>query len=114
MIARSWDGTVPADRGDDYFEYLSRTGVRDLESTPGNLGVFVMRRIDGDLARFRMISVWESASDIRAFAGNPIERARYYPEDEDFLLELVPEVEHFEVLHGPEILNGPGARAVAS
>ncbi len=101
MIARSWDGTVPADRADDYFAYLSRTGVRDLESTPGNQGVFVMRWIDGDLAHFRMISLWGSPSDIRSFAGDPIERARYYPEDADYLLELAPEVTHYEVLHAP-------------
>ena len=101
MIARSWDGTVPADRADDYFDYLFRTGVADLEATPGNLGVFVLRRIEGDLAHFRMISLWESESDIRAFAGDPIERARYYPEDADFLLEVAPEVVHYEVLHRP-------------
>ncbi len=101
MIARSWDGTARADRADDYFDYLSRTGVRDLEATPGNRGVFVLRWIEGDLAHFRMISLWESESDIRAFAGDPIERARYYPEDTDYLLELAPEVMHFEVLHAP-------------
>jgi len=101
MIARSWDGTVPADRSDDYFEYLARTGVRDLESTPGNRGVFVLRRIEGDLAHFRMVSLWESESDIQAFAGDPIARARYYPEDAEFLLELAPEVTHFEVLNAP-------------
>lgn len=102
MIARSWDGTVPADRADDYFAYLSRTGVRDLEATPGNLGVFVLRQVEGELAHFRMISLWESRADIQAFAGDEIERARYYPEDADFLLELAPTVTHFEVLTGPQ------------
>jgi heme-degrading monooxygenase HmoA len=101
MIARSWDGTVPAGRSDDYFTYLSHTGVPDLEGTPGNRGVFVLRWIEGDLAHFRMISLWESAADIEAFAGAPIDRARYYPEDADYLLALAPEVTHFEVLHAP-------------
>jgi heme-degrading monooxygenase HmoA len=101
MIARSWDGTVPAYRSDDYFTYLSRTGVPDLEATPGNHGVFVLRWIEGDLAHFRMISLWESAADIEAFAGDPIERARYYPEDAGYLLELTPEVTHYEVMHAP-------------
>jgi hypothetical protein len=32
------------------------------------------------------------------FAGDDIEVARYYPEDEDFLLELEPHVVHHEVL----------------
>ena len=106
MIARSWDGTVPAERADEYFEYLSRTGVRDLESTPGNLGVFVMRRVDDGFAHFRMVSLWQSRSEIRAFAGDHIDRARYYPEDADFLLALAPEVTHFEVLHAPQSADG--------
>ncbi len=109
MIARSWDGSVPANRADDYLEYLLRTGIPDLESTPGNRGVFVMRRIEGDLARFRMISLWESRSDIQAFAGDNIERARYYPEDAEYLVELEPTVTHFEVLRGPEAAEVRGA-----
>ena len=32
------------------------------------------------------------------FAGAEIEKARYYPEDEAFLLELEPNVAHYEVL----------------
>ncbi len=102
MIARSWDGTVPAARADDYLDYLRRTGVPDLNATPGNRGVYVLRRIEGGLAHFRMISLWESSEHIRAFAGEDIQRARYYPEDADFLLDLAPTVTHYSVLIGPE------------
>jgi hypothetical protein len=35
---------------------------------------------------------------IKRFAGSEIERAKYYPEDEKFLLELEPTVTHYEVL----------------
>jgi len=38
---------------------------------------------------------------IRAFAGDDIERARYYPEDRTFLLEMEPRVTHYEVLGAP-------------
>ena len=102
MIARTWHGAVPAEKADDYFDYLSRTGVPGLKATPGNLGVYVMRRIEGSQAHFFMISLWRSRADIRAFAGDDIERARYYPEDSAFLLELAPHVTHYEVLEGPE------------
>ena len=34
---------------------------------------------------------------IRAFAGEEVERARYYPEDRDYLLELEPTITHYEV-----------------
>jgi hypothetical protein len=48
-----------------------------------------------------LISLWESADAIRNFAGPDIVRARYYPEDDRFLLELEPEVAHYEVLVQP-------------
>jgi hypothetical protein len=35
---------------------------------------------------------------IRAFAGDNIERAVYYPDDTAYLLELEPNVQHYEVV----------------
>jgi hypothetical protein len=35
---------------------------------------------------------------IKGFADDDYERARYYPEDDDFLLEREPFVTHYEVL----------------
>ncbi len=100
MIARTWHGAVPAERADDYYAYLERTGLPDYRDTPGNRGVTVLRRIEGSLAHFLLISFWESMEAIRAFAGDDVERARYYPEDANFLLELEPTVTHYEVLGG--------------
>ena len=34
----------------------------------------------------------------RAFAGEEVDRARYYPEDAEFLLEMSERVEHWEVV----------------
>lgn len=100
MIARVWHGAVPADWADAYHEYLRKTGVRDASATPGNRGVRVLKRIDEDVAHFLFLSFWDSMDAIRAFAGDDVDRARYYPEDEIFLLELEPEVTHYEVLEG--------------
>ncbi|MGD8898343.1 MAG: DinB family protein [Acidobacteriota bacterium] len=98
MLARSWDGETRVQDADEYVEYLRRTGVADLASTDGNLGVFVLRREDVDRASFRLLSLWESEDAIRGFAGDDPERARYYPDDERFLLALTPGVEHYEVV----------------
>ena len=98
MIARVWHGEVPADRADEYHKYLLRTGVPDLQATPGNRGVYVMRRFTDEHARFTMISLWDSLVAIRAFAGDDEEKARYYPEDADYLIELAPTVSHYDVL----------------
>jgi heme-degrading monooxygenase HmoA len=88
---------VPEDRGDAYLDYLNRTGVPDYRATPGNRGVQVLRRTEGGRTHFLLVSLWESWDAIRAFAGDDVERARYYPVDEEFLLELEPRVTHYEV-----------------
>lgn len=101
MIARNWHGRVPAARADAYFAYLQRTGIPDYQRTPGNRGVYVFRRIEGGEAHFLLTSLWDSLDAIRAFAGDDLERARYYPEDTAYLLELEPKVTHYEVLVAP-------------
>jgi heme-degrading monooxygenase HmoA len=97
MIARIWRGRVPAAKADAYVEYLRRTGITDYGEVPGNMGVRLLRRTEGDVTEFLALSFWESTEAIRAFAGDDIETAVYYPEDDDFLLEREPTVAHYEV-----------------
>ena len=101
MIARTWHGVTPAAEADEYLEYLQRTGVPESRATPGNRGVYVLRRIEGEQAHFLFVSLWESRKAIEQFAGADIEQARYYPEDAEYLLELEPNVTHYEVLVAP-------------
>jgi heme-degrading monooxygenase HmoA len=102
VIARLWHGAVPEAKADAYLEYLERTGIPDYRATPGNRGVQVLRRTEDGRTHFLLLTLWESWDAIRAFAGDDVERARYYPEDEAFLLELEPRVTHYEVSGGGE------------
>ncbi|HEY9479544.1 MAG TPA: hypothetical protein VIP79_05625 [Gemmatimonadaceae bacterium] len=99
MISRKWHGRVPATKADEYYAYLLRTGLADYRATPGNLAVLVERWVDGDVAHFLLTTVWESLEAIKRFAGEAYELARYYPEDDDYLLEREPTVQHAEVLY---------------
>ena len=101
MIARSWRGITREADKDTYFEYLQKTGLPDYAATKGNRGVWVLRRVRDGIAEFLLISLWDSYDAIRAFAGPDFEKAVYYPEDEKFLLELEPNVSHYEVLSTP-------------
>jgi heme-degrading monooxygenase HmoA len=85
MIARLWHGAVPAARGEDYLRYLERTGLPDYRATAGNRGVYVLRRQEQGLEHFLLVTLWECEAAIRAFAGEDMERAKYYP-DRDFLV----------------------------
>jgi heme-degrading monooxygenase HmoA len=102
MIARTWHGRVPAAKAAAYHEFLVRTAVPDYQGTAGNRGVLVLRRTEGDVAHFLLVTLWDSLDAVRQFAGDDPERARYYPEDTDFLLEFEPTVTHYDVLSAHE------------
>jgi heme-degrading monooxygenase HmoA len=97
MIARLWHGTTRADRADAYSAFLGERAMPDYRGTPGNLGAQVLRRDDGDIAHFVTLSYWENEDAIRSFAGTDLLKAKYYPEDEGYLLEFEPQVVHYEV-----------------
>ncbi|MBI2536023.1 MAG: hypothetical protein HYW06_03460 [Gemmatimonadetes bacterium] len=71
--------------------------------------MLVFRRTEGDVTHFVLTTLWESVDAIRRFAGDDYARARYYPEDDDYLLEREPLVTHYELLLAT-IPTGPGAR----
>ena len=98
MVARHWKGWTSTEDADRYVEYLNETGVRELAATPGNRAVQVWRRLDNERAEFVVVSFWESREVIRAFAGEDIEVARFYPEDERFLVEREETCTHYDVV----------------
>lgn len=100
MIARLWHGRVPISKSDEYLRRMRTIAIPDYKSTPGNRGAFALRQIEGDVARFVMLTFWESREAIARFAGNDIEAAKYYDFDRDFLLELEPSVKHYEIYEG--------------
>jgi len=96
-IARIWRGRTPASKAADYLDFLHRKGLTGYRETEGNRGVDVLLRIDGEVAEFLLVSRWDGFDAIRRFAGPDPERAVYYPEDDEFLLEKEPTVRHYEV-----------------
>ncbi len=101
MIARMWHGRTLAEKADDYLEYVKKTGINEYRSVEGNRGQYILRKIDGDVADFTVLSFWESMDAVRAFAGPEPEKPVYYPEDEGYLLELEDKVEHYDVVYQP-------------
>lgn len=97
MIARVWTGRTKAEDYDAYLAYLVESGVAALHATQGNKGVMVLRRLHGAEAEFTVMSFWDSLDDVKAFAGEDVDVARYFPDDERFLLDFPPRLKHFEV-----------------
>ncbi len=98
MIVRLWHGRVPASKTEAYREFIVRRAIPDYRALPGNISVHVLERRDGEVTHFITLTFWESLESIKGFAGEPVENAKYYPEDKDFLLEFEPKVAHYEVV----------------
>ena len=109
MIARVWHGIVPLEKAEGYGNYLadSDRGVSDYERTPGNRGAYLMRRTEGEQVHFLFISLWDSRESIKAYAGEDIDRPRYFPYDRECLVDPEPYVRHYEVL----VSAGPDAES---
>ena len=97
LIARAWHGRTAASKADEYREFLIERAIPDYQSIAGSRGVTILRRIQGAEAHFLILTIWASREAIKAFAGADIEKAKYYDEDQDFLLEFEQSVTHYEV-----------------
>ncbi len=96
MIVRMWHGATPLEKGDEYLALMRNVAIPDYAATPGNRGAYALRRDAGELAHFTMLTFWDSLDAIKAFAGEPVETAKYYDFDADFLVEMPPSASHFE------------------
>lgn len=95
MIFREWRGRVPAALADPYVSYVARTGLSEYRQTPGNRGAWILVDRAADPVTIVVLSAWESVEAIRGFAGDDIGRARYYPEDARYLLEMPERLRHY-------------------
>lgn len=101
MIARMWRGWVrTADRA-AYVDYIESTGMAEYRATPGNQGAWMLARdLDDGRTEIVTLSFWASRDAIRGFAGDDIEQAVFYPDDERFLVDRETTVTHFDVVAG--------------
>ena len=98
MIARIWSGSVRTTDADTYADYIRETGFAEYGRTAGNRGAWMLRRDDGGRTEFITLSLWDSVDAIKAFAGEDIEAAVLYPEDERYLIDGESSVTHHEVV----------------
>ena len=90
-------GRVPPDKLDEYRQYVAETGLSDYTNTLGNRGAYILTAQREGYGDVTTLSFWESRDANARFAGEPIDRARYYPHDEQYSLEFPENVEHFDL-----------------
>jgi hypothetical protein len=97
MIGRVWHGVVPVAKAQEYLMRMRKVALPDYQSVSGNRGAFCLHRVEGDVAHFEMLTLWDDVDAIKRFAGEDFELAKYYDFDDAFLLELEPKVHHYTV-----------------
>ena len=98
MIMRTWRGAVRPDDADRYLDHQSTTGIREYRETTGNRGALVLTRDAGDLLEVVTVSFWDDMDAVRGFAGEHPEEAKFYPGDDDLLVEKDGHATHFTVV----------------
>ena len=110
-IVRTWTGWIRTTDRSAYADYLEQTGLRDYLATAGNLGAYATFRdaeidaagtktaSDTETARTEVttVSFWSDYDAIAAFAGSDIATARFYPDDDRYLVARESTARHFEV-----------------
>jgi heme-degrading monooxygenase HmoA len=87
MILRTWHGRTSLADADDYEGFMRHRAAPDYKSVPGLIRAIFTRRDDELAAHFLLITIWQDLESVKRFAGSDPERAKYYEEDERYLLE---------------------------
>ncbi|HUN44959.1 MAG TPA: hypothetical protein VMU85_00505 [Stellaceae bacterium] len=98
LIARIWHGQTRAAIAEEYTRYLYENGVRKIAAIPNNRGTQMLRKVEGGIGDFTVISYWDSVEAIKQYAGEDYEKTNVLPRDPEYLLEVEPKVRHLEVL----------------
>ncbi len=97
MIVRLWHGRTKSEDADLYQQFMKVRAAPDYGAVEGLLHVYFTRRDEGVETHFLLITVWESIEAVKRFAGEHPEKAKYYAEDDGFLLEKEESVALYNV-----------------
>lgn len=86
-IVRTWHGRTHLTDAGTYEAFMRERAAPDYASVDGLKQLFFTRRDEGDISHFLLITIWDSIEAVKKFAGEDPSAAKYYPEDDKYLLE---------------------------
>lgn len=98
MYCREWKAKCPKRFENAFIKYLFQTGIKDTSETLGFKGAQILSRDIGDKTEITLNTFWDTLESIKAFAGENIDKARLYPEDDKYELEPNDYVRHYSVV----------------
>ena len=97
MIARIWKGRTKIEHLEEYTDFMKVRAISDYKKTNGFVKLAFLKRTDNEFAYFNLITFWKNLEVIKNFAGADFEKAKYYPEDKNYLIDFPDKVTHYEV-----------------
>lgn len=76
-----WYGIIIFEHADEYLNFLEKTCFSDYRKIDGNLSTKVLKRVEGDICHFLIVTEWKSYNNIKSFAGDDNVTAKYYQEE---------------------------------
>ena len=87
MILRTWHGRTKLSDADAYEKFMQERAAPDYASVDGLLHLYFTRRDEDDISHFLLVTLWQDMDAVKAFAGTDPAKAKYYKEDDLYLLE---------------------------
>lgn len=96
MIARHWHGIAHTDRVQEYLAHLAESTFPHLKSIAGFQRAVVSTRPTAEGVEFLVVTEWDSADAIRAFAGNDVEVAVVPEFVQSLMISFDARARHYE------------------
>jgi len=96
-LMRLWHGKVAIEKADEYEKFMIEKAAPDYSSVEGLLKLYFQRNNESEIAHFLLVTIWDSLESVKKFAGDNPDIAKYYPEDDYFLLEKEELVSMYQV-----------------
>ena len=106
MIARTWRGATEPANADAYILHLRDRTLPLLTDIPGYRGAYVLRHTSGSRVEFTVVTLWDSLSAIRAFAGADAGAAVVPPEARALLASYDDRAVHWDVVLDNSSMRG--------
>lgn len=98
MIVRVWRGLAKPGRAEAYRAHLERRVFPQLAGLRGHRGAFLLAREAEGGTEVLAVTLWDSLSDVEAFAGGDPAQAVVEPEARALMAAFEEQVAHYEIL----------------
>lgn len=98
MIARVWRGWTEHGNANAYEQVFRTIVMPELEAVAGLSDAYLLRRELADEVEFMALTIFESLSAVRDFAGEGYETAVISPEAKQVLKRFEERAAHYEIV----------------